>query len=81
LKRELQFRKRVAIQRFSECLTTEQLTFLAEHGYVEETVTTPEHSKFDGLSRKALLTMWRGDERRNTIIHRGIAAPDPVFMR
>jgi hypothetical protein len=71
LKRELQFRNWIAIQRFFECLTDDQLSFFVEHGYVEETVTKPEHSEFDGLSRKALMTRWQEDERRSTIMSRG----------
>ena len=71
LKREPQFRQWIAIERHLECLTPEQLEFLVEHGYVEEEVTEPEHSKFDGLSRKALVTLWREDERRNAIRLRG----------
>lgn len=63
LKRELQFREWIAIERFLECLTLEQLRFFVEHGYVEGTVTKPVHSKFDGLSKKALLAMWREDDR------------------
>jgi hypothetical protein len=71
LKRELQFRNWIAFQRFVECLTDDQLSFFAEHGYVKGTVTKPEHSEFDGLSRKALMTRWREDERRDTIMSRG----------
>ena len=66
LKRELQFRQWIALERFFECLTDEQLDrVFAEHGYVEEPVTKPEHSKLDGLSRNALVTLWREDQRRN----------------
>ncbi len=65
LKRDLQFRAWLAASRFVECLTREQLRFFVEHGYVEGTVTKPVHSKFDGMSKKALLAMWRADERFN----------------
>jgi hypothetical protein len=68
----------IATQRYFECLTPEQLEFFAEHGYVEGTVTKPRHSKFDGLSRKALLTLWREDERRN-IIFRGRSDDERLF--
>ena len=67
LKREVQFRTWIACQRYFECLTLEQLEFFAKHGYVEGTVTKPKHSKFDGLTRKALVTLWREDERRTTL--------------
>jgi len=63
MKGELQFLNWVALQRFIECLTIEQLRFFAEHGYVEGRVTKSQHSKFDGLSRKALVTLWRKDDR------------------
>ncbi len=63
MKGELKFLNWVALQRFIECLTIEQLRFFAEHGYVEGHVTKPQHSKFDGLSRKALLALWREHER------------------
>jgi hypothetical protein len=43
------------------------LTFVAQHSYVEGTVTKPEHSELDGLSRKALLKLWREDERSHRI--------------
>ena len=79
LKRELQFRKWIAMHRFFECLTIEQLRFFSKEGYVEETVTKPEHSKFDGLSRKALVTLWREDERRNIIRLRGRSDDEKLF--
>ncbi len=63
LEREVPFRNWIALQRFLECLTIEQLKFFVEHGYVEGQVTKPRHSKFDGLSRKALVTLWREDDR------------------
>jgi len=63
MKGELQFLNWVGTQRFIECLTIEQLRFFVEHGYVEETVTKPLRSKFDGMSKKALLALWREDER------------------
>ena len=63
LEGELQFRNWVGIQRFIECLTIEQLRFFAEHGYVGGQVTKPLRSKFDGMSKKALLALWREDER------------------
>lgn len=63
LKSEVQFRDWVATCRFIECLTLEQLRFFVEHGYVEGQVTRLRRSKFDGLSRKALVTLWREDDR------------------
>ena len=78
LQREVQFRRWIAIQRYFECLTIEQLEFFVEHGYVEGTVIKPPHSKFDGLCRKALLTLWREDERRN-IIFRGRSDEENLF--
>jgi hypothetical protein len=71
LKSELQFRQWIAKKQFFECLSVEQLTFFAQHGYVEATVTRPEHSELDGLSRKALLKLWREDERRDAIKFEG----------
>jgi hypothetical protein len=65
LKRDLRFRAWLAASRFVECLTREQLRIFVEHGYVEGTVTKPVHSKFDGMSKKTLLAMWREDERFN----------------
>jgi hypothetical protein len=67
LKSELQFRRWIAMKQFFACLSIEQLTFFAQHGYVEGTVTKPEHSKLDGLSRKALLKLWLEDERDHRI--------------
>ncbi len=60
---EGQFCRWIALQRYLECLTLEQLRFLVEHGYVEGQVTKPLRSKFDGMSKKALLALWREDER------------------
>jgi hypothetical protein len=67
LKSELQFRQWIPMRQFFECLSIEQLTLVAQHGYVEGTVTKPQHSELDGLSRKALLKLWREDERAHRI--------------
>ncbi len=68
----------IALKRYFEGLTLEQLEFFAEHRYVEGTVAKPKHSKFDGLSRKALLRLWREDERRITLF-RGRSDEERLF--
>lgn len=66
LERERRFRDWLAVERFLEGLTEEQLELYALHGKLPEPLPEPlplGASRLDALDRKSLTRMWETDER------------------